>query len=186
MKLIVGLGNPGIIYTSSRHNIGFRCINHLARLHNIPLAERKSKTQFGRGKIADIEVVLAKPRTFMNLSGEAVGSIVRRFTLPLSDLIVIHDDLDLPLGKIRLRQGGSSGGHKGVDSIIDRLGSQDFSRIRVGIGRPQEDTLDIVPYVLGGFGSQEKAIIEGVIAQVAEAVLCLLTQGMTSAMNKYN
>lgn len=186
MKLIAGLGNPGRAYADSRHNVGFRCINRLAKLHGIPLGRRQSKAQIGIGRMADIEVVLAKPRTFMNTSGEAISLLVRRFDLALHDLVVIYDDVDLPLGKIRLRQGGSSGGHKGVESIIGCLGSQDFPRIRVGIGRPQGDISDTVAYVLGSFTPEEKVVLEETIAKVAEAVLCLLTQGIASAMNKYN
>jgi len=136
-------------------------------------------------------LLLARPGTFMNLSGKSVACLVRRHKIPLSDLLVIYDDLDLPPGKIRLRQSGSSGGHKGINSIISTLGSEDFPRIRVGIGRPQvegqslsEDA--IVGYVLSDFSRQEEAMIKPVIATVAEAIDCFLTQGITVAMNKFN
>ena len=136
-------------------------------------------------------MLLAKPGTFVNLSGKSVAGLVRKHNIPLSDLLIIYDDLDLPLGKIRLRQSGSSGGHKGINSIIFALGSEDFPRIRVGIGRPQaeeqsmsEDT--IVNYVLSDFSPQEEAIIKSVIARVAEAIDCFLTQGIEAAMSKFN
>jgi len=129
----------------------------------------------------------------MNLSGQSVSRLIKKFSVDLNDLLVIHDDLDLPLGKIRIRQGGSSGGHKGIESIISCLGSQDFSRLRIGIGRPTEirDTAeiseaDVIAYVLGDFTPDEKRIISGIIPKVSEAILYLLTEGLTSAMNKYN
>jgi PTH1 family peptidyl-tRNA hydrolase len=193
MKLIVGLGNPGKAYTHNRHNIGFRCINHLARLHSIPVKQHQCKSQTGTGKIAGVEVLLAKPKTFVNQSGEAVGRLMRRYGIPVNDLIVIYDDLDLPLGKLRLRPSGSAGGHKGINSIISALGSEDFPRIKAGIGRPttedgaaitDEDV--IVGYVLSDFTPQEEAAIKPAIATAAEAVDCILTEGITAAMNKFN
>lgn len=185
MNLIVGLGNPGKAYANNRHNIGFRCINKLAKVHGIPLAQRGPQAQFGIGQIAGREVVLAKPRTFMNLSGKSVKLLMQRFQVTPDDALIIHDDLDLPLGKIRLYPAGGSGGHKGVDSIITQLGSQDFPRIRVGIGRPQgyEDAAD---YVLSDFSQEERVVIEGTIVRVAEVILCLLREGVVAAMNKYN
>lgn len=193
MKLIVGLGNPGKAYTDNRHNIGFRCINYFAKNHRIPLSKRQCRAQIGSGRVAGNEVVLAKPCTLMNLSGESALLLVQKFQVPLSDLIVIHDDLDLPLGKIRLRYGGSSGGHKGVGSIITYLGSQDFPRIRLGIGRPSEATgvsksseEAVISYVLSDFSPTEREVIEKAIARVSDTILCLLTEGMIVAMNKYN
>jgi PTH1 family peptidyl-tRNA hydrolase len=193
MKLIVGLGNPGKAYAHNRHNIGFRCINHLAKLHSIPVKKHQCQSQVGSGKIAGVEVLLAKPKTFVNLSGEAVGRLMNKYSISVNDLIVIYDDLDLPLGKLRLRPGGSAGGHKGINSIISALGSEDFSRIKVGIGRPttedgaaitDEDV--IVGYVLSGFTPQEEASIKPAIVAVAEAIHCILTEGITAAMNKFN
>jgi len=186
MKLVIGLGNPGKSYADTRHNTGFRCINKLARKHGISLSRRGSQAQFGTGHIAGSDVALAKPRTYMNLSGKAVKLLMNRFkTLP-EDICVIHDDLDLPLGKVRISHGGGSGGHKGIESIIDDLGSRDFPRIRVGIGRPAEEDQDTIDYVLSDFNINEKVIIEDSITRVAEAVLCLLEEGVTAAMNKYN
>jgi PTH1 family peptidyl-tRNA hydrolase len=193
MKLIIGLGNPGKAYAHNRHNIGFRCINYLARLHSIPVKKHQCRSQVGTGKIAGVEVLLAKPKTFVNLSGEAVERLMRKYNIAIEDLLVIYDDLDLPLGKLRLRAGGSAGGHKGINSIISALGNEDFPRIKVGIGRPttedgtaitDEDV--IVGYVLSDFTPQEDAAIKPTIATVAEAIHCILTEGITAAMNRFN
>ena len=191
MKLIVGLGNPGKTYAHNRHNVGFQCLNYFARLHSIRFWHRQCHARVGAGKISGEKLLLARPGTFMNLSGKSVACLVRKHKIPLSDLLVIYDDLDLPLGKIRLRQGGSSGGHKGMNSIISALGSEDFPRIRVGIGRPdgekQSTSEDaIVRYVLSDFSRQEEAMIKPVLTTVAEAIDCFLTQGVTAAMNKFN
>jgi PTH1 family peptidyl-tRNA hydrolase len=193
MKLIVGLGNPGKIYTQNRHNIGFRCLNHLAKLHSIETNRRQCHSQVGSGKIADVKVVLARPVTFVNQSGEAVSCLVRNYEVTPNDLIVIHDDLDLPLGKIRIRPEGSAGGHRGINSIISALGSEDFPRIKVGIGRPMKedgtvitDEDSIVDYVLSDFTPREDDIIKLAIAQVAQAIQSILTEGITAAMNKFN
>src|SRR4030042_545929 len=126
MKLIVGLGNPGQVYAHNRHNIGFICLKHLAQTQGIKLDKKQGKARIGRGEVAGAEAVLARPQTYMNLSGESVVLLIRKFDIKLDDLLVIHDDLDLPLGKIRISWGSSSGGHKGVSSIIYSLGSQDF------------------------------------------------------------
>jgi len=191
MKLIVGLGNPGKTYAHNRHNAGFQCLSYFARSHSIRFERRQCRARVGIGEVRGEKLLLAKPGTFVNLSGNSVAGLVHKHNIPLSDLLVIYDDLDLPLGKIRLRQSGSSGGHKGMNSIISTLGSEDFPRIRVGIGRPQaeeqslnEDT--IINYVLSDFSPQEEAIIKPVIVKVAEAIDCFLTQGIEAAMSKFN
>jgi len=193
LKLIIGLGNPGKTYAHNRHNIGFRCLNHLAKLHSIQVKKHQCQSQVGVGKISGVEVLLAKPKTFVNLSGKAVGSLMHKYKIPVTDLIVICDDLDLPLGKLRLRPDGSAGGHKGINSIISTLGSDDFCRIKVGIGRPAKkdgtpitDEEVIVNYVLRDFAPQEDKAIKPAIATVAEAVDCILTEGIVAAMNKFN
>ena len=192
MKLIVGLGNPGRGYAHNRHNVGFVCLNHFARTQGIRFDRKQGKARIGTGEVAGSKVLLARPQTYMNLSGQSVSRLIKKFNINLNDLLVIHDDLDLPLGKIRLRHGSSSGGHKGIDSIISSLGSQDFTRLRVGIGRPTTEGLvptseaDIIAYVLSNFTSEEKQIIVQVILRAGEVIYCLLTEGLVVAMNKYN
>jgi len=191
MNLIVGLGNPGRGYANNRHNIGFMCLNYFAKTQGIRLDKKQGKARTGAGEVAGDKAILARPQTYMNLSGESVSRLVKKFDINLNDLVVIHDDLDLPLGKIRIRHGGSSGGHKGIDSIISLLDSQDFFRLRIGIGRPtsgpaQISEADIISYVLSDFSPEEKQILAQVIPQVSEAILCLLTEGLSSAMNKHN
>ncbi len=192
MKLIVGLGNPGRGYANNRHNVGFVCLNHFAKTQGIRFDKKQGKARIGIGEVAGSKVVLARPQTYMNLIGQSVSRLIKKFNINLDDLLVIHDDLDLPLGKIRIRYGSSSGGHKGIDSIISSLGSQDFSHLRVGIGRPiatgnaEISEADIVAYVLSNFTSEEKQIVVQVIPRVSEAIYCLLSQGLAVAMNKYN
>ncbi len=193
MKIIIGLGNPGRGYANNRHNIGFICLNHFARTQGIRFDKKQGKARIGTGEVAGSKVAVARPQTYMNRSGESVSRLIKRFYINLDDLLVIHDDLDLPLGKIRLRQGGGSGGHKGIESIISCLGSQDFLRFRVGIGRPtsvegsiETTEADIINYVLTDFTPEEKQTITQVIPRVSEAILCLLTEGLTAVMNKYN
>jgi len=193
MKLIAGLGNPGRGYANNRHNVGFMCLNYFAKKQGIRFDKKRGKARIGIGEIAGTKVALARPQTYMNLSGQSVCLLVKKFDINLNDLLVIHDDLDLPLGKIRIRQGGGSAGHKGVNSITTELGSQDFIRIRVGIGRPsvtggsaEIGEADIIAYVLSDFTREEKQPITQAITRVSEAVLCILTEGLTGAMNKYN
>jgi PTH1 family peptidyl-tRNA hydrolase len=189
MKLIVGLGNPGFLYTRNRHNVGFMCVNYLAKQQKIVFDRKQGHARTGIGNISGHRVAVAKPQTFMNASGESVSTLMKKLNVTPGDLIVIHDDLDLPPGKIRLRCGGGSGGHKGIESIIARIGTPDFYRIRVGIGRP--DTImnkeeAVITYVLSDLSREEKEVIEAIIPDVAEAVVSLLTDGLTAAMNKYN
>lgn len=191
MKLIVGLGNPGRTYARDRHNIGFRCLNYFASLHYIRFDRRQCQARIGMGEVGGNKSLLAKPGTFVNLSGKAVACLVRKHNIPLDNLVIVYDDLDLPVGKIRLRGGGGSGGHKGIKSIISALGTEDFHRVRIGIGRPQvgeqfSDEDIIVNYVLGDFSPQEEKIIEPAIVVVADAIDCLLTQGIEVAMSKFN
>ncbi len=191
MKLIVGLGNPGRIYADNRHNIGFRCLNYFARLHCIRFDHRQCRARVGIGKTRSAQLLLAKPGTFMNLSGRSVVCLVNKHKIPLSNLLIIYDDLDLPLGRIRLRQSGGSGGHKGMNSIISALGSEDFSRIRVGIGRPEavEQSMSedaVVNYVLSNFPPQEETIIKPVVPKVTDAIDLFISEGIEAAMGKFN
>ena len=192
MKIIVGLGNPGSHYRLNRHNIGFRCIDHIADKFSIPIKKRLCRSDAGQGSIADCEALLVKPRTYVNLSGDAVAGLLDKFHVKPGELIVIHDDLDLPTGRIRLRLGGGSGGHRGIKSIIDCIGSPDFNRIRIGISRPGNkgsryaDEEEIVNYVLGNFLPEEKEVIQTAVANVAEAAECILKDGFEIAMNRFN
>jgi len=190
MKLIVGLGNPGKEYAVNRHNIGFICLDFLANKYRIELNKRQCRAKTGSGIIAENDVILAKPKTFMNASGQSIVLLLQKYSLNPADLIVIHDDLDLPLGKIRIRQGSSSAGHKGVQSIITALNSRDFIRIRIGIGRPEANSIykqsEIIDYVLGDFTPDEMKIVESTSEKVSDAVFFLLKEGVTVAMNKFN
>jgi PTH1 family peptidyl-tRNA hydrolase len=191
MKLIAGLGNPGIFYAYNRHNIGFMCVRHLGNTYKIKLNKKQGNARTGIGEITGEKVILARPQTYMNNSGEAVDRLVNRYEIELADLIVIHDDLDLPVGKIRIRRGGGSGGHKGIESSIYYIESGDFYRVRVGIGRPDEvNTTDkeaaVIDHVLSNFSREEKKIIKRIVPEVDKAVVCLITEGLEAAMNKYN
>jgi len=183
-KLIFGLGNPGRKYAHNRHNVGFQCLDRLAQAHGLSFTQRRAKASLALGKIADVRVVLARPLTYMNLSGQAVRPLVSFYKLSLEDILVIHDDLDLPLGTTRLRPEGGSGGHKGMRSIIEALGSQAFPRLRVGIGRPPGN--DAVSYVLSDFTPDEQITLESVYERVVAAVELFLREGIEAAMNAYN
>jgi PTH1 family peptidyl-tRNA hydrolase len=185
MKLIIGLGNPGLKYTNTRHNVGFKVINKLAKLAKIKIRDRKYKSKIGEGKISGNEVILAKPMTYVNLSGEAVELLVKNFQVPLTELLVVYDDINLELGKIRIRKKGSAGGHNGMKSIIEKLNSQEFIRIRIGIGSPPHD-VEFRDYVLSNFTEEEEEIIESTIEKAAQAVICIVEKGIDVAMNKYN
>ena len=185
MNLIVGLGNPGRRYRYTRHNTGFLVIDELARRNGIALEERRYKTRFGRGLIKEHEAILAKPLTFMNLSGLAVGRIMEVFNLGEKDLIVIQDDMDIDFGRIKIRQGGGHGGHKGIESIQDLLGASGFARIKVGIGRPKGYN-DLSDYVLEPFSDDERVLLRGIIGRAAESVETLLYEGVQIAMDRFN
>lgn len=185
MKIIVGLGNPGDRYRNTRHNVGFRCIDLLARRWEVNLKERRAKAVLGRGRFGEREVVLAKPRTFMNNSGEAVSYLIARFGVKPKDIVVIYDEMDLPVGKIRIRPGGSPAGHNGIRSIIGELRTQEFPRVRVGIGQPGMQGGQ-VSHVLNRFSEEEETEISRVVNAVAEAVDCLLEENITVAMNRFN
>lgn len=183
MKLLVGLGNPGREYAHNRHNVGFMCLDRFAKSQKLSFNLRQSHSRIAVGKVAGEGVVLAEPRTFMNLSGGAVASVMNRYRVAAGDLLVVYDDMDLPLGTIRLREQGSAGGHKGVASIIAALGRNEFPRLRVGIGRPGGEAVN---YVLGDFSPEERKIFEEVLERVSEAIVCYLSEGFSAAMNKFN
>ncbi|MGM0400770.1 MAG: aminoacyl-tRNA hydrolase [Chloroflexota bacterium] len=183
--LIVGLGNPGPEYAHNRHNIGFQCIDRLARAYDIRLAQKKRlKALLGKGKVEGHPLVLAKPLTFMNSSGQAVQSVSHWYRIPPERILVIHDDLDLPVGRMRLRPGGSSGGHKGIRSIISDLGTKEFARLRIGIGRPEWG--EPADYVLSDFDPRQQEVMDTVRAWVVDLVPLLLEEGIQEAMNVFN
>lgn len=184
--LIVGLGNPGEEYARTRHNVGFRCIALLARRHGLSLRRHKARARVADGEIAGRSVVLARPTTYMNRGGLAVAGLCRWLNLSPPQVLVIYDDLDLPLGAVRLRGKGGAAGHKGMRSIIAALGTEDFPRLRVGIGRPVDPSVDPVDYVLRRFTRAEEAIIEPVLEQAADAVECFLGEGLALAMSRFN
>lgn len=186
MKLIVGLGNPGAGYARSRHNVGFRCVDRFAHDHGLAFTRKKPDFQMAEGDVMGEKVLLMKPRTFMNESGRAIGPVARFYHLPLSDLIVVYDDLDLPLGKLRIRPGGSSAGHRGVQSIIGTMGNDAFPRLRVGVGRPEESGRDAVGHVLGDFTAAEERVMAEAVARVSEALLSVIKDGLDAAMNRFN
>lgn len=183
--LLVGLGNPGREYRSSRHNIGFMVIDRLAEVFGVKLTRVQNKALTGMATIGDFRVVLAKPQTYMNLSGEATSGLVRFYKVPHSNLMIINDDIDLPFGVLRLRPGGGSAGQKGIQSIIDRLGSQDFPRMRFGIGRPAGSKTG-AGYVLKNFNPEEQKELPYLIDQAVAAARLFVTDGLDAAMNKYN
>jgi PTH1 family peptidyl-tRNA hydrolase len=190
--LIMGLGNPGRDYAHNRHNVGFWCVNRLARSYNVALDNRTSLATVGQGHIEGRDAVLAKPRTFVNNSGEAAAALVRRFRILPGHLLVICDSLDLPVGVVRVRARGSHGGHKGLKSITQKLGVDAFPRIRVGIGRPLvagESSYDpevIADYVLSDPPPDERRALDAATETVIAAVACIMEQGVEAAMNRFN
>ncbi len=185
MKLIVGLGNPGPQYLLSRHNAGFIVVDALAREENIAFDMKRFDSFFGKGSISGVPVLLAKPQTFMNLSGTAVGKIVRFFKIDISDIIVIHDDLDLSFNNVRVKMGGGNAGHKGLRSVIDHLANSEFVRIRVGIGKPSDKEM-VEDYVLERFSEDELELLPDVTARAFNAVIEVASSGVQAAMNKFN
>ena len=185
MLLIVGLGNPGTRYRDTRHNAGFQCVDTLAHRWDIPVKERRPKTVLGVGRYGGHEVVLAKPRTFMNNSGEAIAYLLARFGGGPQSLVVIYDDMELAVGRLRIRPSGSDGGHNGMKAIISTLHTIQFARIRLGIGPPPEGQSS-VRYVLGRFSPEEADLIAPAVDRVAEAVECLLEENIDVAMNRFN
>lgn len=183
--MIVGLGNPGKDYQKNRHNVGFMAIDKIAHEFGFENKKVKSKAIIMEGKKENKKIILVKPQTFMNLSGSAVASLVQFFKISPENLIVIHDDLDLPSLFIRLRPGGGAGGQKGVASIIQNLGTQQFNRIRIGIGRPP-GRMDPADYVLQNFPKQEEKELPFLFDTVTKAVECILEYGIEIAMNKFN
>lgn len=185
MKLIVGLGNPGREYELTRHNIGFMAIDELAKRWNISLNEQKFKGVFGAGFVNGEKVILLKPLTYMNLSGESIRPLMDYYKIDVEDFVVMYDDLDIPVGKLRLRMKGSAGGHNGVKSTISHLGTQEFQRIRMGIDRPKNG-MKVVDYVLGRFASEEIPDVNHSIEKAADACEEWLNKPFLQIMNTFN
>jgi PTH1 family peptidyl-tRNA hydrolase len=185
MKLIVGLGNPGRRYRGTRHNVGWEVIARLADRAGIRVNEDEGFAEVGRGMIGDRRVLLARPFTYMNVSGEAVRDLRRRHRVRPEDILIIVDDIDLPLGRLRLRAAGSAGGHNGLKSVIEALGTTGFPRLRVGIGRPPLGT-DPADFVLARFTADEAPAVQVSIERAADAVELAVTEGLNAAMNRFN
>ena len=185
---MIGLGNPGSKYEFTRHNIGFRIIDSLARDMGIEFNKVKSYySLISRGMINNYKVMLVKPQTFMNLSGRAVNRVVSYYKIPFQDLLIVYDDLNLELGQVRIRKKGSSGGHKGIESIMQYLNSEDIPRLRIGVGNPSLNyNFDCVSYVLSNFNNDEEDKIAEVIQLSTEAIKTIIEDGFEKAMRKYN
>ena len=185
MYLIVGLGNPGPQYANTRHNIGWMVVERLAAQHRLSFDRLQFKARVAAGSLADRRVVLAKPLTYMNLSGEAVGPLMRFYKIPLERLLVVYDEIDIPFDTLRLRPEGGAGGHRGMRSIIQSLGSQQFARLRVGVGRPPSGW-EAADHVLAPWTKDEAALVPALIERAALASETWLTEGILTAMNRFN
>ena len=189
MYLIVGLGNPGPQYARTRHNIGWMVIDELARRHALELSRKNCDARVGGGLIGEQRVTLAKPLTFMNLSGRAVAGLLRYQNVPREQLIVICDDLNLPLGKLRLRVAGSDGGHNGLKSVAAALASKDYARLRIGVGEPEREERaerGTADFVLSAFAPTEWPVVEQTVARAADCVETFIRDGAAAAMNQFN
>ena len=185
MKIIVGLGNPGNEYAKTRHNVGFMLVDALAEHLNINLWKDKFNAQIAEGRIGTEKILLVKPQTYMNNSGEAVGPLMRWYKVTPEDIIVAHDDMDIPAGTIRIRKKGSSGGHNGIKSLIAHLGSEHFPRVRLGVGRPLPGW-SVENHVLAPFPQEDKTAVDEAIKYLIPAVECIVNDSVDMAMNKYN
>ena len=185
MKLIVGLGNPDRKYIGTRHNTGFAVLDRIAEDYRIPVRERKYKAMYGSGYIEGEKVLLVKPQTYMNLSGEAVQAFCAFYKIAPEDVLVIFDDVSLDVGQLRIRKKGSAGGHNGIKSIIACIGSQDFPRIKVGVGQKPKEW-DLADYVLGHISAEEEPLMREAAGQASEAVGVILSAGIEEAMNRFN
>lgn len=185
MKLIAGLGNPGRDYAGTRHNIGFGVITRISDKYNIPLTSKEHKAVCGKGMVGGEKVILAQPQTFMNLSGESIRSIVDYYKIDPEDIIIAFDDISLEVGQIRIRRKGSAGGHNGIKNIIAHLGTNEFPRVKVGVGAKPEGG-DLVRHVLGRFSREEEKVIGEVLDCAVEAVEMIVSDDVDAAMNRYN
>lgn len=184
--LIVGLGNPGAQYEDTRHNAGFLTIDELAERKNVPVQRLKFRALTNTVELGGAKVLLMKPVTYMNLSGEAVGEAARFYKIPPERVLVISDDVSLPLGKLRIRKSGSAGGHNGLKNMIQHLGTEGFPRVKIGVGGKPHPDYDMADWVLSKFVGEDKKIIDAAIVRAADAVECFLREGADKAMGKYN
>ncbi len=185
MILVAGLGNPGSEYASTKHNLGFLAVDEIGKRAGIDLKKKKFSGIYGEGTFNGGKLILLKPETYMNRSGESVSSAAGFYHIPTENIIIIHDELDLPAGTVRIKAGGGSAGHKGVMSVIGELGSGDFTRVRIGIGKPREKK-GTVSHVLTRFSKEESELASGSVMRAADAVLEIIQHGLRKAMNKYN
>lgn len=185
MKLIVGLGNPTKKYEKTRHNVGFDVIDYIAKEYNISVDEMKHKGLYGKGKIEGQSVILLKPMTYMNLSGESVVAVANYFKILPEDIIVVYDDINLDVGKLRIREKGSAGGHNGIKNIIAHLGTQDFPRVRIGVGM-KPPKMDLADYVLSHFTKQELEVLDAAADNACKAVALMIMDDIPKAMNDFN
>jgi PTH1 family peptidyl-tRNA hydrolase len=183
--LIVGLGNPGREYKDNRHNVGFMLIDRLSIRLNARMSRVQAKALVGSVNYEGNKIILAKPQTYMNLSGQSIQGLAKFYKLPLENMIVAHDDLDIPFGTIRIRPGGGPGGQKGVASTIERLGSKEFRRLRIGIGRPP-GRMDPAAYVLQDFPKGDQILLSEILDRAADAVMAFIAEGLNAAMNRFN
>jgi PTH1 family peptidyl-tRNA hydrolase len=184
VKIVVGLGNPGPEYSATRHNVGFMVADELARFWGNTSWRNRNEALVTEYHGTE-QVILVKPQTYMNLSGAAVGALARWYKVPVNDIIVLFDDMDLPTGRLRLRMKGGSGGHKGIESLLTHLGQDTFARVRIGVGRPPTGW-EVANYVLSQFTAEEVPLVKAAIESAAAAVECIIKQGMNMAMNKFN
>ena len=185
MYLIVGLGNPEVDYSKTRHNMGFNTINKIAEKYKISVEQKKFDALFGMGEIENEKVILLKPQTYMNLSGKSIIQVVNFYKIPYENIFVIYDDMDVEKGKIRIRKKGSSGSHNGMKSVVEQLGTEEFTRIRVGIGKPEFEG-DTINYVIGAIPEEEIKILDEGAKKASEAMIEIIKNGVDSAMNKFN
>uniref|UniRef100_A0A7V6A3T9 Peptidyl-tRNA hydrolase n=1 Tax=Desulfobacca acetoxidans TaxID=60893 RepID=A0A7V6A3T9_9BACT len=185
MWLIIGLGNPGGQYARTRHNLGFRVVELLGARYNIPLTKVSLQSLWGQGLLDGVSVVLAQPTTYMNLSGEAAARLIRYFRLTPEQLIVVHDDLDVPFGRLKLVRGGGAGGHRGIKSIQEHLATADFYRVKLGIGRPPA-LMNPEEFVLAPFAPEEQELAAQLVERASQAVVVLATLGLAAAQNQFH
>ena len=184
--LVVGLGNPGDKYENTRHNVGFLTIDHIAEEQRVPVQKLKYRALTNTVELGGAKALLMKPVTYMNLSGEAVGEAARFYKIPADHVLVISDDVSLPIGKLRIRKGGSAGGHNGLKNIIQHLGTDQFPRVRVGVGQKPHPDYDLADWVLGKFQGEDKKVMDEAVKRAADAVECILKEGADRAMNRFN